>query len=303
MIYTVTLNPSLDYYLKVNNLRTGALNRAVAERLTVGGKGINVTIQLKKLGDKSVALGFVAGFTGKQISEEMERMGACHDFLEVEGRSRINVKIKSTAETDVNAVGAKVTRGDVKKLTDKLKGKLKEGDFVTVGGSAPAGLGDDIYADIIAELGEVRGVNFIVDACGKLLTSTLRHKPFLIKPNIVEMGEIFGVAIPDDNRTVALYARKLQQMGARNVIVSLGSSGAVMITENNQTLFVKAVNSQLVNSAGAGDCMIAGFIHEFIRTHDHLKSLNFATATGSACAFTEGIPTKEQIEYVESLML
>lgn len=303
MIYTVTLNPSLDYYLKVNNLRTGALNRAVSERLTIGGKGVNVTLQLKKLGDKSVALGFVAGFTGKQIICELEKLGACHEFLEVEGRSRINVKIKSTAETDVNAVGAIVTAGDVKKLTDKLKDKLQAGDFVTIGGSAPAGLGNEVYADIIAELGEVRGVNFVVDACGKLLTSTLRYKPFMIKPNIIEMSEIFGVPIPDHAKAVELYARKLQQMGARNVIVSLGSSGAEMITEKGEALFVRAVNGQLVNSAGAGDCMIAGFIHEFIRTQDHAKALNFATATGSACAFTEGIPTKEQIEYIQSLML
>ena len=303
MIYTITLNPSLDYYVKVNNLKTGTVNRAVSERLTVGGKGINVTLELKELGDKSVALGFVAGFTGKEISAQIADMGVDNDFLEVNGRSRINVKIKSTAETDVNGLGALVTPKDVKRLTDKLKEKLCSGDFVIIGGNAPTVLGTDVYADIIAELNEVRGVNFVVDACGKLLTATLKYKPFLIKPNIFEMCEVFGIPLTDDNKTIAHYARRLQEMGARNVIVSLGSSGAGMITETDQTLFVRAVNGQLVNSVGAGDCMIAGFIHEFIRTQNHFKSLNFATATGSACAFTEGIPTKEQIDYIESLML
>ncbi len=303
MIYTVTFNPSLDYYLKVNNLKTGAVNRAAAERLTVGGKGINVSLELKELGDASVALGFVAGFTGREILAEIEKSGLAHDFTEVEGRSRINVKIKSTAETDINANGAFLNAEAVQKLVDKLKGKVKAGDYVVICGNAPAALGEGVYADIIYKLQSIEGVNFVVDACGKLLTETLKYNPFLIKPNLFELCEIFGLPPTVDTKIISRHARKLQEAGARNVIVSLGSGGAVMVTETQQSLYVRAARGQLVNSVGAGDCMIAGFIHEYIRTNNYFKSLNFATAAGSACAFTETIATKEQIDYVESLML
>lgn len=304
MIYTVTINPSLDYYVKVNNLKTGAVNRTSAERLTVGGKGINVSLELKELGDKSVALGFIAGFTGKQILAEVDALGIKHDFIEVKGRSRINVKIKSTAETDINGTGAEITREAVAELVTKLKAKLKKGDYVVISGNAPAYLGGEIYADMIYELKEVADVKFVVDACGNLLTETLKYKPFLIKPNHFELCEIFGLPTTTvDTQVIAQHARKLQKLGARNVIVSLGSSGAVMVTETQQALYVRAARSQLVNSVGAGDCMIAGFIHEYLKTKSYFKALNFATAAGSACAFTESIATKEQIDYVESLML
>lgn len=303
MIYTVTFNPSLDYYLKVNNLKLGAVNRSTAERLTVGGKGINISRQLKNLDDDSVALGFVAGFTGQEIRNEIEILGLKHDLLEVGGRSRINVKIKSTTETDVNGSGAEVTADDVKKLAAALKKKLKDGDFVIISGHAPAHLGDEVYADLIYELQSSEKVNFVVDACGKLLTETLKFRPFLIKPNLFELCEIFGLPTSINTKIIAEYARKLQKQGARNVIVSMGSEGAVMISETKQAMYVRAARGQLVNSVGAGDCMVAGFVHEYIKTQNYFKSLNFATAAGSACAFTADIPTKEQIDYVESLML
>lgn len=303
MIYTLTLNPSLDYYVKVNNLKTGVVNRTSAERLTVGGKGINVSLQLKELGDETEALGFVAGFTGEAIRQEIEALGLKHDLSEVEGRSRINVKIKAIAETDINARGAVITQKDIKNLTDKLKKKLKSGDYLVISGNVSF-LGDEIYGDIIDELRDIEGVKFVVDACGKLLTETLKYKPFLIKPNFFELCEVFGVTIAtSDTRRIAEYARKLQKLGARNVIVSLGSGGALMVTETKQACYVRAAAGQQINSVGAGDCMIAGFLHEFIKTGNYFKALNFATAAGSACAFTEGIATKEQIEYVESLML
>lgn len=303
MIYTVTFNPSLDYYLKVNNLKLGAVNRSSSEWMTVGGKGINVSRQLKNLGDDSVALGFVAGFTGQEIRSEIENLGLGSELLEVGGRSRINVKLKSTTETDVNALGADITADDVKKLAAALKKKLKEGDFVIISGNAPAELGEEIYADLIYELSPADGVNFVVDACGKLLTETLKYKPFLIKPNLFELCEIFGLPTSINTKIIAEYARKLQKFGARNVVVSMGSEGAVMITETKQAMYVRAARGQLVNSVGAGDCMVAGFVHEYVKTQNYFKSLNFATAAGSACAFTAGIPTKEQIDYVESLML
>ncbi len=304
MIYTVTLNPSLDYYLKVNNLKSGAVNRTASERITVGGKGINVSLELKELGNDTVALGFVAGFTGEEIRHEMEKLGLEHDLIEVGGRSRINVKIKSITETDINATGAVITRADVDKLIETLQARLDTGDFVIISGNAPSYLGEEIYADIIFRLSDCEGVNFVVDACGKLLTETLKFKPFLIKPNLNELCEIFGIpSAPLDNKIIAEYARRLQKQGAKNVIVSLGSSGAIMVTETQQTLYVRAARGQLVNSVGAGDCMIAGFIHEYLQTGNYFKSLNFATAAGSACAFTENLATKEQIDYVESLML
>lgn len=303
MIYTVTFNPSLDYYLKVNVLKTGAVNRSAAERLTVGGKGINVSLELKELGDASIALGFVAGFTGDEIKKELDYLELKHDLIEVAGRSRINVKIKSTAETDVNGTGVKITKSDIGKLVKSLKEKLKSGDYVIISGNAPAALGDEIYADLIYDLQGIEGVNFAVDACGKLLTETLKYKPFLIKPNLFELCEILALPTTVNTKVIAEHARKLQKQGARNVIVSLGSDGAVMVTETQQSLYVRAARGQLVNSVGAGDCMVAGFIHEYIKTGNYFKSLNFATAAGSACAFTESLPTKEQIDYVESLML
>lgn len=304
MIYTLTLNPSLDYYLKVNNFRSGTVNRTSAERLTVGGKGINVSLQLKELGDDTVALGFVAGFTGEEIRQEIEALGLKHDLLEVSGRSRINVKIKAITETDINAAGAEITAKDIAKMTDNLKARLKDGDYVVISGNAPSYLGDDVYADIIDALRGIDGVNFVVDACGDLLCETLKYKPFLIKPNLFELCEIFGIpSSVTDTQTIASYARNLQKRGARNVIVSLGAAGAVMVTETKQACYVRAARGQLINSVGAGDCMIAGFLHEYINTGNYFKALNFATAAGSACAFTEGIATREQIEYVESLML
>jgi len=304
MIYTLTLNPSLDYYLKVNNLKSGAVNRTSAERLTVGGKGINVSLELKELGDSTVALGFVAGFTGEEIRSEIETLGLEHDLIEVAGRSRINVKIKSSTETDINGTGAKIYPADIEKLIERLKTRLNAGDYLVISGHAPTYLGDEIYADIIDNLRGIAGVNFVVDACGKLLTETLKYKPFLIKPNFFELCEIFGLPTSTiDLKTIAASARRLQKLGARNVIVSLGSAGALMSTETQQVCYVRAAKGQLINSVGAGDCMVAGFLHEYIKTGSYFKALNFATAAGSACAFTEGIATREQIEYVESMML
>lgn len=303
MIYTLTFNPSLDYYLKVNNLKTGTVNRTSAERLTVGGKGINVSRQLMELGDETVALGFVAGFTGEEIRHEMQSLGIAHDLMEVSGRSRINVKIKAIAETDINATGAEISLSDVKKMTDNLRRKLKAGDYLVISGNV-SGLGDEVYADVIDALRDIEGVKFVVDACGNLLMETLKYKPFLIKPNLYELCDVFGLSISAaDTKTIAEYARKLQKHGARNVIVSLGSDGALMVTETKQACYVRAARGQLINSVGAGDCMIAGFLHEFIKTGNYFKALNFAVASGSACAFTEDIATKEQIEYVESIML
>jgi 1-phosphofructokinase len=293
----------LDYYVKVNNIKAGSVNRTATDRLTVGGKGINVSLQLKELGNETMALGFVAGFTGKAIKDEITKLGLQNDFIEVDGKSRINVKIKSERETDINGSGANVTSKDVDKLVRKLKKLLKSGDWLIISGSVPSSLGHSVYDDILRKLKAVKDINLVVDASGKLLTETLKHKPFLIKPNLYELCEIFNLPPTMDTKEITACARKLQEQGARNVIVSMGGSGAVMVTENQQAMFVRAAQGNLVNSVGAGDSMIAGFIHEYIRTDNYFKALNYATAAGSACAFSESIATKEQIEYVESLML
>ena len=291
MIYTVTFNPSLDYYVQVNNIKSGVVNRTTGERLAVGGKGINVSLALKELGDETLALGFVAGFTGKYIREKVSGLGLNYDFIEVGGQSRINVKIKSNTETDINGTGALVSANDVNKLVRKLSG------------SVPSTLDSLTYANLLKKLKNIHGVNVVLDACGKLLTEALTYRPFLIKPNVYEMCEIFGLSAVPDIEGIFSCARKLQKMGARNVIVSMGGSGAAMVTESAQSLYVRAARGQLVNSVGAGDSMIAGFVHEYIRSDNYFSALNFATAAGSACAFTKNLATREQIEYIESLML
>ncbi len=303
MIYTVTFNPSLDYYVQVNNLRSGIVNRACEERLAVGGKGLNVSLALKELGDQSFAFGFAAGFTGEFIRESLNASGLDYDFIEVKGLSRINVKIKSNTETDINGSGAQVTAADVNKLVKKLKTVLKNGDWLIICGSVPSTLDSGIYADTLKKLKSVGGVNVIVDSCGKLLTESLKYRPFLIKPNVYEMCEIFGLNTIPDVEGIFACSRALQDMGARNVIVSMGSSGAAMVTETHKSMYVRAARGQLVNSVGAGDSMVAGFVHEYLKSGNCFSSLNFATAAGSACAFTKNLATKEQIEYVESLML
>lgn len=303
MIYTVTFNPSLDYYVQINNLKAGIVNRTSSERLAVGGKGLNVSLALKELGDESLALGFVAGFTGKYIRDKVVELNLKHEFIEVSGQSRINVKIKSNTETDINGSGACVTSADVNKLTRKLKQYLQEGDWLIICGSVPSTLDSNTYADLIKKLRNIKGINLVVDACGKLLTETLKYKPFLIKPNIYELCEIFSLSAVPDVEGIFACARKLQELGARNVIVSMGSAGAAMVTETAQSMYVRAARGQLINSVGAGDSMIAGFIHEYLKSGNYFSSLNFATAAGSACAFTTMLANKAQIEYVESLML
>ena len=192
---------------------------------------------------------------------------------------------------------------DVKKLTEKLQSTLKEGDWLIICGSVPAPLGDDTYENLLKSIKNIKNVNVVVDACGKLLTNTLKYRPFLIKPNIFELSEIFGLKTLPDPKQIAACARTLQKEGARNVIVSMGSDGAIMVSETDQSMYVRAARGQLVNSVGAGDSMIAGFVHEYLASGNYFSALNYATAAGSACAFTQHLATREQIEYIESLML
>jgi len=303
MIYTVTFNPSLDYYVKLKKIKTGDINRTNSERIAVGGKGVNVSLALKELGEESVALGFVGGFTGDAICRIIKDAKVRANFIKVNGQSRINVKVKSDGETDFNGTGASVEKAHVDKLVKKLNSLLVEGDWLVIGGSVPSTLDDNAYAILLEKIEKIDKINLVVDARGDLLLNTLKYKPFLIKPNVAELREIFNLKYTPDTEGIASYARKLQDMGAKNVIVSLGSTGAIMVTETTQSLFIRSVSGKLVNSVGAGDSMVAGFIYEYIKTKSYFKALNFATACGSACAFTEAIATKEEVEKIESAML
>ncbi len=303
MIYTVTYNPSLDYYMKVNNLKIGVVNRSTEERLSLGGKGINVALALSELGDECCALGFAAGWTGDAICKKLKESGLNHDFIRVGGLSRINVKIQGTAETDINGVGVCLNRDDENKLIRKLKKLLTPGDWLIVCGSVPSCLDSGAYSYLLDSLKRIKDINIVVDACGDLLMQTLKYHPFLIKPNIFELCEIFGLPSIPDTKKVAACARELQTKGARNVIVSMGGAGAVMVTDRDQAIYVRAAGGELVNSVGAGDSMVAGFIHEYMKSNNCFSALNFATAAGTACAFTTDLATKAQIEYIESLML
>lgn len=303
MIYTVTFNPSLDYYVKLNEVNFSDVNRTFGEFITVGGKGINVSLALKEFGETSVALGFAGGFTGDAIRRILRDAKIKNDFIKVDGQSRINVKIKCDGETDFNGTGATVNYRHVDKLVKKLNGCLCENDWLIISGSVPTSLDEKVYAYVLERIEKLDKVHLVVDACGDLLLNTLRFKPFLIKPNVAELRELFNLKYTPDTEGIASYARKLQDMGARNVIISLGSTGAIMVTETAQSLFIRAVSGELKNSVGAGDSMVAGFIYEYIKTGNYFKSLNFATACGSACAFSELLPTREDVEKIESLML
>lgn len=303
MIYTVTFNPSLDYYVKLNEIKRNEVNRTHNELITVGGKGINVSLALKELGDESVAFGFASGFTGDAIRRILKNENVASDFIEVDGESRINVKIKCDGETDFNGTGAIVTKEHVEELISKLNATLCNGDWLIVSGSVPSSLDEHAYEKMLEKIEKINDIKLVVDACGDLLLNTLRFKPFLIKPNVAELRELFNLKYTPDIEGIASYARKLQDAGARNVIVSLGSTGAIMVTETSQSLFIRATSGKLINSVGAGDSMVAGFLHEYIKTDNYFKALNFATACGSACAFSELLAKKEDIERIESLML
>ena len=256
MIYTVTFNPSLDYIVDVTDFKTGVVNRTTGEKIFAGGKGINVSMVLKNLGMSNTSLGFTAGFTGNEIKRLLGKKGVNTDFIEVEdGISRINVKLRSNEESEINGQGPVITEDNIKKLYEKLD-CLKESDVLVLAGSIPDVMPSSMYMDIMKHL-EGRGINIVVDATRNLLTNVLAYKPFLIKPNNHELGEIFGVEITDKDDVIK-YAKKLQEQGARNVLVSMAGDGAVLVTEDGQEFKANAPKGKLKNSVGAGDSMVAG---------------------------------------------
>ncbi|MCM1326124.1 MAG: 1-phosphofructokinase [Bacteroidales bacterium] len=294
MIYTVTFNPSLDYIVAVEDFKLGLTNRTSSEILLPGGKGINVSVVLGNLGKESTALGFIAGFTGDEVAKRLQDMGVKSGFIRVEeGFTRINLKLKSVDGTEINGQGPQIAPEKVQMLMEQL-GSLGRGDTLFLSGSIPASMPNNAYQKIMELLGG-KGVRIVVDATKELLLNVLPYHPFLIKPNHHELGEMFGVEL-HTRREVVPYGRKLQEMGAKNVLISLAGEGAVLVTEDGKVYEAPAPKGKLVNAVGAGDSMAAGFMAGYMEEQDYEYAFRMGIAAGSASAFSEKLATKQEIE-------
>lgn len=293
MIYTVTFNPSIDYVIKTEEMRLGEINRTTHECVYPGGKGNNVSVLLSNLGHKSRALGFVAGFTGKALEKMLDDYGCYTDFIHLnEGLTRINVKINAKEETEINGQGPAITAEAIEKLYEKLD-DLIEGDILVLAGSIPNTLPSDIYERIMARL-DGKGIRIAVDATKALLLNVLKYHPFLIKPNNHELGEMFGIVLESDDEIIK-YAKKLQESGARNVLVSMAGEGAILLTEDGKTYKGTPPEGNVLNSVGAGDSMVAGFLTGYLNTGDYEKAFKLGIVSGSASAFQYWLAGKEDI--------
>lgn len=293
MVYTVTFNPAIDYVVHTAEMRLGEVNRSSSEEMYFGGKGINVSIVLNELGTPSIALGFTAGFTGEAIENGIKAMGIKSDFVRLKtGNSRINVKIKAGEETELNGQGPHIDDEALEALFVKLD-KLSDGDTLVLAGSIPSSLPSDIYERIMQRLSD-RKIRTVVDATNDLLLNVLKYKPFLIKPNNHELGEMFGVTLSEDEE-IERYARKLKDMGAINVLISMAGDGAMLIDENGKCHRCGVCKGKVRNSVGAGDSMVAGFLTG-AQNGDYEYALKLGTAAGGATAFSDGLAVKNKIE-------
>lgn len=294
MIYTVTFNPSIDYIVSVEGFKEGIVNRTSKELMFPGGKGINVSMVLSNLGFENTALGFLAGFTGEKIQDLLTENGVNADFIKVsEGISRINVKIRSDKESEINGMGPEIQQADIESLYDKLD-KLQAGDILVLAGSIPSVMPETMYSDIMERL-QGRDIKIIVDATRDLLVNVLKYKPFLVKPNNHELGEIYGVTL-NTREEVVPYGKKMQEAGARNVLISMAGEGAVLIAEDGQVYMSPCPKGKVKNSVGAGDSMVAGFIAGYLDSGDYKEALRKGLLTGSASAFSDNLATKEEVE-------
>lgn len=295
MIYTVTFNPAIDYVVHLSGgLKPGAINRNVSEEYQFGGKGVNVSNVLRALGFDTVALGFVAGFTGDGLENGLREMGLQTDFIHVsEGMTRVNVKVKAAEETEINGIGPTITDADMARLYEKLDAITPE-DTLVLSGSIPKCLPGDTYEKIMARL-DGRGIRIAVDAEKDLLLNVLKYHPFLIKPNNHELGEMFGRVLKTDEE-IAACARELQKRGGRNILISMAGDGAMLIDESGAFHRMGCPKGRVVNSVGAGDSMVAGFLAGVLKTNDYGYALKLGTAAGSATAFSIGLATGEQVD-------
>ena len=294
MIYTVTFNPSIDYIVTVDDLQLGLVNRTSEELMFPGGKGINVSMVLSNLGFENTALGFLAGFTGDSVQKMLEENGVNADFIKVkEGITRINVKIRAQHESEINGMGPAIKKEDIDALYKKLD-TLKNGDILVLAGSIPSVMPETMYSDIMAHLQD-KDIKIVVDATKDLLLNVLKYKPFFVKPNNHELGEIYGVELKT-REDVVPYAQKMQKEGARNVLVSMAGEGAVLVAEDGQVYMSPCPKGKVKNSVGAGDSMVAGFIAGYMETGSYKEALRKGLLTGSASAFSDNLATKDEVE-------
>ena len=301
MIYTVTFNPALDYVVRMEQFQLGQVNRTTSEEIQFGGKGINVSVLLKNIGVQNCALGFVAGFTGKALENQLQTMGVDTDFIHLpEGMTRINVKLKADCESEINAQGPKIGFEQLEQLFERLE-RLEEGDVLVLAGSIPASLAQTTYERLLARL-EGRGIRAVVDATRDLLVNVLPYKPFLIKPNNHELSEITGVRLTND-KEIAAAAHMMQDKGARNVLVSMAGDGALLLDEHGTVYRIGCPRGKVVNSVGAGDSMVAGFVAGYQQSGgDYEAALRLGTACGSATAFSLGLATRADIDALLATM-
>ncbi len=293
MIYTVTLNPSIDYIVRLDSFVSGITNRTTSEEYYYGGKGINVSCVLAELDLDSTAYGFVAGFTGDAIEKGIRNDRIITDFIKLKhGISRINIKIKAGDETEINCQGPHISEQELERLLQKID-RISNGDTLVIAGSIPNTMPDNIY-EIMLERIKLKNVRIVVDATKKLLVNSLKYKPFLIKPNRQELSEIFGTEVKTEE-DIEHYAKELQKMGARNVLISLGGEGAMLIDENGGKHKAGVLKEKVINTVGSGDSMVAGFVAGYIKTGDYAYALKLGSVCGNATAFMSGLATKEKI--------
>lgn len=293
MIYTLTLNPAIDYIMNMNEVSIGNVNKSMSENIYYGGKGINVSVVLSNMGVESVAMGFVAGFTGIQLKTAIEKLGIASDMVIPEnGLTRINVKINTDVTTELNCKGPEIRENDIKRLYGRLD-RLIDGDILVISGSVPRGVSSTIYSEIIKYLGDKK-IKIIVDSTGNLLLNTLEYKPFMVKPNIVELEEMVKAKI-EGIEDVIYYGRVIKNRGAQNVLISMGEKGAILVCEDGRVYGGRIVGGKVKGTVGAGDSMVAGFIKGYMESKDYKYALKMGIACGSATAYSEGLAEREKI--------
>ena len=293
MIYTLTLNPAIDHIVRVDRLELGETNRMHEESISAGGKGINVSKIFKNLDEESIALGYIAGFTGREVERLINEEGISSDFIKVEnGFTRINTKIKGEKETEINGPGLDISEKETESLLNKID-EIKDGDYLFLSGSIPSSIGDGFYAEIMEHLSS-KDVIIAVDTTGQALKKTLEYGPKLVKPNLRELEYFFDVEITD-NKDIEKYSRKLQEMGATNIIISMGGDGAYFLSEEGDRMFLKAPKGKVIDTVGSGDSMVAGFIYAIKEGYSLVEAFKFSVACGSATSFSEKLATKQEI--------